>query len=286
MTVEKTLRALTESEHEAYERDGYHVARGLLSAEEVAEIKGAFMAQAKGGPVEGLSETGRITDPSDPLHFYPRMMQPHHKPAFPLVQGLSKRYLLDRRVHDILVDLFGEEPIAAQTMFYFKPPGSRGQDLHQDNFYLRIKPGSCMAAWVAIDDADRENGGMVVVPGSHRMDVACPRESDRSVFFTGDRVDVPEGKREKPADLKAGDVLFFNGSVIHGSYPNESQDRFRRAFICHYAPASCSEVARSYPLYNFDGEQINRASAEGGGPCGEVHEAPKSASAATPGGAA
>ena len=275
MPVQQTLRTLTEAEYDAYERDGYHIARGLFSEAEVAELRDAFMTQAQDGPVEGLSETGRITDPNDPLYFYPRMMQPHHKPQFPLVQPIAKRRLLDQRIHDLLVDLLGEEPIAAQTMFYFKPPGSRGQDLHQDNFYLKIKPGSCMAAWLAIDDADRENGGMVVVPGSHKMDVECPRESDRAKFFTGDRVDVPEGKREVPADLKAGDMLFFNGSVIHGSYPNNSADRFRRAFICHYAPISCKEVGGSYPLYDFNGEPINRTAAQGAGPCGEVHDAPK-----------
>lgn len=275
MPVDHALRALTEAEHEQYERDGYYIARGLFSAEDIAEIREAFMAQAKDGPVEGLSETGRINDPSDPLHFYPRMMHPHHKPEFPLVHGVARKYLLDRRIHDVLCDLFGEEPIGAQTMFYFKPPGARGQDLHQDNFYLKIKPGSCMAAWVAIDDADRENGGMVVVPGSHKMDVECPRESDRSQFFTGDRVDVPEGKREVPADLKSGDVLFFNGSVIHGSYANESKDRFRRAFICHYAPESCKEAGGGYPLYAFDGQPVNRTAAQGAGPCGEVYDAPK-----------
>jgi ectoine hydroxylase-related dioxygenase (phytanoyl-CoA dioxygenase family) len=29
-------------------------------------------------------------------------------------------------------------------------------------------------------------------------------------------------------------VLFFGGFTIHGSYPNRTPDRFRRAFIVHY----------------------------------------------------
>jgi len=37
---------------------------------------------------------------------------------------------------------------------------SRGQAFHQDNFYLRVKPGTCVAAWVAVDDADEENGSI------------------------------------------------------------------------------------------------------------------------------
>ncbi len=31
-----------------------------------------------------------------------------------------------------------------------------------------------------------------------------------------------------------GDALFFAGKTIHGSYPNLTQDRWRRSFICHY----------------------------------------------------
>ena len=47
-----------------------------------------------------------------------------------------------------LTGLLGNEPYAAQTMVYFKPAGSRGQALHQDNYYLRVHPGTCMAAWM------------------------------------------------------------------------------------------------------------------------------------------
>ena len=86
------------------------------------------------------------------------------------------RYMLDERIEMHLADLMGDEPIAAQSMFYFKPPGARGQDFHQDNFYLRVQPGSCMAAWVAIDDCDEQNGTMMVVPTSNALDIVCPRK--------------------------------------------------------------------------------------------------------------
>jgi hypothetical protein len=58
----------------------------------------------------------------------------------------SLRWLLDPRLGDCLTTLLGVEPYAVQTMLYFKPPGSRGQALHQDNFYLRVQPGTCLNA--------------------------------------------------------------------------------------------------------------------------------------------
>ena len=154
-------------------------------------------------------------------------------------------------------------------MFYWKPPGARGQALHQDNFYLKAYPGTCLAAWLAVDSADRENGGLFVVPGSHAMDLFCPEEADPAISFTKELVPVPEGLQPVPVDLDAGDVLFFGGNLIHGSEPNRSGNRFRRSFICHYVGASSEEIARSYkPLYRFDATRFDIATATGGGPCG------------------
>lgn len=255
-----------------FNEEGYLILRGLFSPDEAAEIRETFMAQAAEGPVEGLSDIRRFLGPDDPLAFYPRMMHPHRHPDKP-VGPLALRRMLDPRLNAVLRGLFDDTPIAAQSMFYFKPPGARGQDFHQDNFYLRVRPGTCIAMWLAIDDADRDNGGMVVIPGSHRMDIVCPERSDPDRFFTTEHIPLPPGMREQPVDLTAGDVLFFNGSLIHGSYPNTSRDRFRRAFICHYIPEGCVEVSQGYrPLLTFDGAVVSRDPAQGGGPCGTVHE--------------
>jgi hypothetical protein len=241
----------------------------------VNHIRDTFMSQAKDGPVEGLSEfrhSGREAyDPNDPLARYPRMMMPHQHSDNP-VGEVAMGVMLDARLEPILRDLFGgEEPLGVQSMFYFKPPGARGQDLHQDNFYLRVKPGTCIAMWLAIDDADRENGGMVVVPGSGQMEIVCPEPADGTKFFTTEHVPVPAGFHEEAIDLNAGDVLFFNGSLIHGSYPNTSRDRFRRALICHYVPRSTTELSHWYRTpYSFDRKTHIIPDAVGGGPCGTI----------------
>lgn len=264
--------ARSQPKAECFRDNGFVVAPGLFAEAEVNDLRTAFMAMNENGPVPGLSEINDRYAPTDPLAFYPRMMYPHRHADKP-VGPISLRWMLDARLHDILFDLFDEEPIAAQSMFYFKPPGARGQDLHQDNFYLRVHPGTCIAAWVAIDAADEENGTLMVVPGSHVMPIACPEKADPARFFTTDHVGVPEGMRAEAVPLKAGDVLFFNGSLIHGSYENSSADRFRRAFICHYVPTSCVEVHIGYrPLLRFDGTEAERKGATGGGPCGVPQE--------------
>lgn len=248
---------------EQWERDGYIVLRDLFSSEETQSLLEHFMQLHANGPVEGFFSPLPLDESNgDLLRAYPRMLHPHRW------DGVARRYLLDRRFEALLHELLGEKPLAAQSMFYFKPPGARGQALHQDNFYLKVAPGTCVAAWVALDAADEQNGGLFVVPGSHKLDVLCPHAADLSKSFTIEEVDVPAGMSAVPVELKAGDVLFFNGSVIHGSFSNTARNRFRRSFICHYVPASTREIADWYALLDFNGESVQRAPATGGGPCG------------------
>ena len=236
-----------------FARDGFAVAPTLFSSDEIAEIRDTFMRQAENGPVENLSDgIYKKMDTSDPLSFYPRMMHPHNHKELP-VGLLALRMMLDKRLYGLLQTFMGEEPVGAQSMFYFKPAGARGQDLHQDNFYLRVSPGTCVAAWIAVDDADAENGGMMLVKGSGAATVVCPGASDPRISFTNARVPVPDGLQAELVPLKAGDVLFFNGSVIHGSYPNTSEGRFRRALIFHYVPRKSAEMSSWYSSLTFDG---------------------------------
>lgn len=255
---------LTEKQIQGFHERGYFVARGLLSPEEAAEWRDYFMAIHARGTVEGyfaprpMSETG-----GDMLKAYPRMLNPHRW------DETAKSWMLDARLFPILKGLFGEAPLAAQSMFYFKPPGARGQAMHQDDFYLKTSPGHCMAAWFAIDAADAGNGVLSIVPRSHRLPVLCPHAADLTKSFTIEEVDVPAEMEPVQIELAAGDVLFFNGATIHGSGPNASPDRFRRSFICHYVPESTHAMASWYsPLHNFNGDPVEIEAAEGGGPCG------------------
>ena len=266
---------LTEEEHQAFARDGFVVVHGLLGETEAVAIRDAFMKQNENGPVPGLSETRRTHadgkqgyDAGDPLAFYPRMLHPHKHPEH-TVGPVAMKYMTDPRIGAVLTELMGQQPYAVQTMFYFKPPGARGQDFHQDNFYLRVKPGTCMAAWIALDDCDEGNGAMMCVPDTQAYDIQCPEPSNAKLYFTTEHVRIPEGKAAVLPKMKPGDVLFFNGSTIHGSGPNLSPDRFRRSLICHYVPADTLEMSHFYDVFDFTGTQLNHVKPNpDGGPCG------------------
>lgn len=236
------------AEQAAFEADGYLVRRGQLTADEVAALLDHYAALHAAGSRPGCFVIG---DDGDPLSRWPRMMMPHR------FDPLSKQYLLDPRLLGVVSQLYRREALAAQTMFYWKPPGARGQALHQDDFYLRTQPGECLAAWLALDPSDDQNGGLRVVPGSHRGELQCPHEANAELSFSAHEVDLQEGWEPQPVNLDAGDILFFGGRLIHGSPPNDSAERWRRTLICHYVPAECAACAAGYqPLLNAAGEEL------------------------------
>jgi phytanoyl-CoA hydroxylase len=259
---------------ERYARDGFAIAKGLFTPDEVTGLRDHYMRlRAQGsyaGDFAGVprgsggEDDARYADPKpDPLVKYPRMIHMHRW------DEVSLRWLVDVRIGTALRELTGVDPFAVQTMIYFKPAGARGQAMHQDQFYLRVQPGTCMAAWMALDPCDLDNGCMKVVPGTQNLPVLCTERANTVESFTDTTVPIPPGKKLVPVLMEPGDVFFFNGSLIHGSGPNFSADRFRRSLIGHYITGDAAQVSKFYhPVLRMDGSEVELAVSERGGPCG------------------
>jgi len=158
-------------------------------------------------------------------------------------------------------------------MYYFKPPGSVGQGMHQDNFYILAKPATCVGAWTAIDSADIENGCLWVVPESNHQDLHCPEKGEDESEESGRPAHItkfPRTSKPVPVEVPRGSTMFFGGNLIHGSGPNRTKDRSRRTFIGHYADEATEQIAKFYhPLLNMQGEEVTSLEIPvGGGPCG------------------
>jgi phytanoyl-CoA hydroxylase len=245
-----------------FRTDGYAIARGLFSPNEVDVLREHYMRLREQGEHPG-DFSGVDLNSTDPLKKYPRMIHMHRW------DRLSLNWMIDPRIASNLTALMGRVPYAVQTMLYFKPPLARGQALHQDQYYLRVQPGTCVAAWLALDACDEENGCLQVVPGSQDWPLLCTTKADTTRSFTDVTVPIPEGTKVVSALMQPGDVLFFNGQVVHGSGPNHSDTRFRRALIGHYIAGEAEEVAKYYhPALRMDGSEIELGVSQGGGACG------------------
>ena len=144
----------------------------------------------------------------------------------------------------MLETLQGRKMVAVMSQFLFKKVGSgyAGQawNPHQDNIYPKCEPGAYITTNIFLSDSDRENGGLIMYPGSHREGLfpAVPTVSHREKIGSrpGNRVEVP--KRFKPVDLttRKGSCLFLAGEVLHESYPNTSPTRSRPLYQVTYVP--------------------------------------------------
>jgi len=258
-----TFSAVTAEQKRQFDELGYCVTGGLFSETEIQEIEDFFEVFK----YSGTYDKGLKYEEVDFTQLQLRAMQPHRSSEKAL------GWLLQPGVAAVLEDLLGRPALGVQTMYYFKPPGAKGQGMHQDNFYLLAKPATCIAAWTAIDSAELDNGCLYVVPGSHRESIYCPEEGAERWMSYGDShiTKFPRDQKPVPIPVKRGETMFFSGNLIHGSGPNRTKDRSRRTFIGHYIDEASEQVARAYhPVLNMNGEVVSNIHIpEGGGPCGD-----------------
>ncbi len=169
----------------------------------------------------------------------------------------TRKLMLDTRIIELLRCLWPGDPLGVSALYYPKPPGARGFALHSDTGYLSTEPPELAGVFIAVDDADAENGALSVVRSSHHLTSVERRKIPTHDFiFPLEFIQPPDTERVL-VPMKAGDVLLFHGHSLHGSLPNRSADRWRRAFICHYISAAVYSVSEELnPAYRITGEEV------------------------------
>jgi hypothetical protein len=229
---------LSREQRHFYGQNGYLKVEGLLTPEELGELDQHSMDLALNkvdfSGIEGLNPRNQGTTPADMEDKYFRFIQFHRH------HELHERYILHPRILDVLEALIGPDLMAMQSMLFLKPPGKPGQAFHQDSYYIKTFPDTLCGAWIAIDDAQDENGCMGFVPGSHYQAISqeiAPPENTKDFQAGLTEVQGVDTGGEILAEARAGDVVFFHGHLLHRSRQNRSQNRFRRCYVCHYANA-------------------------------------------------
>jgi phytanoyl-CoA hydroxylase len=257
---------ISDEQVEQFHRDGYCVVDGLFSADEIGDIEAFFEEFKKNGL--SVFDSGSKYEEIDPTKSQLRALHPHRH------SKKAQDWMLHPEVASVLEVLLGKPALGVQTMYYFKPPGAKGQGMHQDNFYLVSAPAACIAAWTAIDASDLDNGCLYVAPGSHRRGILCSDKSKNEPWLEyGDSHinPFPRDMRPVPVCVPKGSTMFFGGNLVHGSGPNRTKDRSRRTFIGHYIDQASEQVAVFYhPVLAMDGSVVSNVKVyQGGGPCGD-----------------
>jgi len=162
--------------------------------------------------------------------------------------SISSAHLKHARVWELLNhpnivgpirDLLGVDVIGWGAHFFCKLPGDgKSVDWHQDCSYWPLTPTKAITAWLAIDDADPENGCMEVFAGSHTHGLI---EFETSGEGSGNVLDQSVRNPERygrliATPLAAGQMSLHSDLLLHGSLPNNSTRR-RCGLTLRYCPA-------------------------------------------------
>jgi ectoine hydroxylase-related dioxygenase (phytanoyl-CoA dioxygenase family) len=218
-----------------YRQQGYLVVPDLLGSAEVAELRQETVEIFRGqrGRVRGLLNVAGLAD-ADVLKQYVAIHFPHK------ISELIRRYLQHPGVVGILRRIVSPNVKCMQSMLFVKAPGKAGQSWHQDEYYIPTRDRSLVGAWIALDDADVDNGCLQIIPGSNTAGHIMRRVAGSSPEFAeSDTIDVSgyDARTIVPVEVKRGSVVFFGGHTLHSSTRNKTHDRFRMALVNHYMSA-------------------------------------------------
>ncbi len=136
-------------------------------------------------------------------------------------------------------DLLGTNFVCWATHYFCKLPGDdKSVSWHQDASYWPLTPSKTVTVWLAVDDADVENGCMKVIPGSHKFGQIKSRKSgpdEKNIL--SQTIENALGYGEPPVniELKAGEFSMHSDLLLHSSPPNRS-DKRRCGLTLRYAP--------------------------------------------------
>ena len=139
------------------------------------------------------------------------------------------------RVLDALESSLGKDIYLYDNSLIFKPTGKKnGVPWHQD-FISRPTEPLKTVVWMPIDDVDKENGTLKVIPGSHKSGFMPWYRVQGETHHDRIQEDalIELEKKAQYVNLKAGDVLLFHMLLIHGS-DEVASTRPRRVFRCSF----------------------------------------------------
>jgi ectoine hydroxylase-related dioxygenase (phytanoyl-CoA dioxygenase family) len=236
---------LVSSLRTSLERDGFAVVRNVLPREELEAFAKAFdrlVDQAR--HLDGTTdlEGSRFVVDANPFHLHRVVWCGGAEPSL-LPYGGDARFLR-----------LASEALSSNTLVqllqqaHFKLPGDGVTfGWHQDASNRRYGTdlwtdvdghGSFVQMTMAVDPMGPGNGGLRMLPGTHRLGfIADQTNGSIPVQF------IDEAKAID-VELGPGDVALFGAFVIHGSGPNTSPGP-RRLFIQGYALPNANR--REYP---------------------------------------
>lgn len=150
----------------------------------------------------------------------------------------------DERLLDVLSVILAPDIEFLSDKFVFKSEAMTfASPWHQDWSYWY--GAHKYSIWVALDDANIENGCLKLLPGSHKSAVVHDGDaSDGHGFGNRLKPDAVDESQAITAEVEAGGAVFFHDLTLHSSHPNRSGEE-RWVWIPTYRDAKAED--NEYP---------------------------------------
>ena len=218
------MSMLSDKELEDYKNNGYVAPINVLSLKEAEEIKKEIEHIEKKWPNE-LVGLGRNN-----VHYI--------SPVFDQVCHNFK-------ILDAVESVIGKDILVGGTTLFIKDPDKKGfVSWHQDAKYIGFEPYNWVTAWVAITDANEENGCMRMWAGSHKEKIKDHKDTydENNLLTRGQTVQNVPIEKTTPNILKAGQLSLHHPMIVHGSGPNKSNQRRIGFVIQSYIGTNVEQV--------------------------------------------
>lgn len=126
------------------------------------------------------------------------------------------------------------------------PEFSSQTNWHRDTRYWNFSNKYLINAWAALGDEKAENGGMLILPGSHRWDVSS-QALDEAQFLREDySSNQARFSLAQQVDLHAGDCLLFSAHCFHAAGINATTNpKYSIVFTYHSEKTTSLPETRS-----------------------------------------
>lgn len=161
-------------------------------------------------------------------------------------------FLFDDSVLDMVEALIGPNIGLWSSHFITKPPRTgKATPWHEDASYWEGRMDNwsqTLTLWLAIDNVDRENGCMRVVPGTHLTPPSEYVDEDEANAIFNRKIAEGTVDVDTAVDLarSAGMCSIHDARIVHGAEANTS-DRRRAGYTMRYFPTTCRVIPEANP---------------------------------------
>ena len=201
-----------------YDKNGWVVLKELFDLNEINKIKLIIKKFFKERINQSKnSRNMNFTDDSNDLK---NLNSFHELGSNPVI----KKFGNSDKINNIVKYFLNSNPEFIQSELFAKPAksGLSSPD-HQDNYYWAVEGSNALTVWIALDQANQNNGAMHYYDGSHKFGILEHEASysKGSSQTIKDKDYLTKFKKTQPF-LEAGDALIHHCLTVHGSSENKS----------------------------------------------------------------